>query len=643
MIKHCGNGKKSIFVLPRKGENIMFKVNISGLEESLERALSDVLLEGGCAIAEDGYKITAEKGDFFKVEADEKGCKITYLQKCEFFRGFSYLKNQIPASPFVVEETRKYDLLGLMADNSRNAVFNMNTAKAVIRTIAKAGFNALELYTEDTYEVNDEPYFGYLRGRFTKAELKELNAYAADFGVELIPCVQTLAHVNQIIRWKEYFEIVDCNDILLVGEERTYELIDHIFQTLAECFTSRRVNIGMDEAHMLGLGRYLEKHGFRNRFDIMREHLEKVLQICGKYGFKPSMWSDMFFRLMNGGDYYKENDSGKLAEKAKIPEGVQLIYWDYYSSDRSKYESMLAAHKKLAANVQFAGGAWKWIGFTPDNRLSLNNSRLALDACDKAGVKEILVTAWGDNGAEASIFSVLPTLVYFGERAYGHKDKKSFSRAFERVADLPLKDFLSIDLASRLTKNDSAAETNDSSKLYLYNDPLLGVYDTIIDENTLAVYKENLPKIKRAAKKSVKYGYIFDTQYALLKALTVKFDLGVKTRAAYKTGGREKMAELIPVYKTAIKRITEFYEVFKRQWNIENKPNGFEIQDMRLGGLIMRLKHCLEKIRAYACGETDAVPELEESLLDAFGREKTEPCYQYFVNVHLKEISVSVP
>ena len=110
----------------------MFKVNISGLEESLKRALSDVLLEDGCAIAEDGYKITAEKGDFLKVEADENGCKITYSQKCEFFRGFSYLKNQIPASPFVVEETRKYDLLGLMADNSRNAVFNTNTAKAVI-------------------------------------------------------------------------------------------------------------------------------------------------------------------------------------------------------------------------------------------------------------------------------------------------------------------------------------------------------------------------------------------------------------------------------------------------------------------------------------------------------------------------------
>ena len=304
-----------------------------------------------------------------------------------------------------------------MLDCSRNAVMKPEQVKKFVDYISAFGYNCIQLYTEDTFEVDGEPYFGYLRGRFTKDELKNIDAYCAKKGVELIPCVQTLAHVNQIVRWQEYGEIVDCNDILLVGEERTYELIEHIFQTLAECFTSRRVNIGMDEAHMLGLGKYLDKHGYRDRVDIMREHLERVLQICKKYGFKPSMWSDMFFRLMNGGDYYKEGDSGKLAEKAKIPDGVQLIYWDYYAQNRSKYDSMLAAHKKLVDNVQFAGGAWKWIGFAPDNRLSLNNSKLALDACDKAGVKDVLVTAWGDNGAEASIFSVLPTLVYFGLRA----------------------------------------------------------------------------------------------------------------------------------------------------------------------------------------------------------------------------------
>ena len=34
----------------------------------------------------------------------------------------------------------------------------------------------MQLYTEDVYEPEGEAYFGYLRGRYTKRELKELDA-----------------------------------------------------------------------------------------------------------------------------------------------------------------------------------------------------------------------------------------------------------------------------------------------------------------------------------------------------------------------------------------------------------------------------------------------------------------------------------
>ena len=49
--------------------------------------------------------------------------------------------------------------------------------------------------------------------------------------------------------------------VQLVGDERTYQLIDKMFAAVAECFGSKLVHIGMDEAHMVGLGRYLQQHG----------------------------------------------------------------------------------------------------------------------------------------------------------------------------------------------------------------------------------------------------------------------------------------------------------------------------------------------------------------------------------------------
>lgn len=151
--------------------------------------------------------------------------------------------------------------LGLMIDCSRNSVMNLTALKNLIPILSKAGYNSLQLYTEDTYEVKNEPYFGYFRGRYTKLEIRELDSFAASYGIELIPCIQTLAHVRALFRWPQYREINDTADILLAEDERTYSLIDNMFSSLAECFSSRNVNIGMDEAHNLGQGRYKEQHG----------------------------------------------------------------------------------------------------------------------------------------------------------------------------------------------------------------------------------------------------------------------------------------------------------------------------------------------------------------------------------------------
>jgi len=120
-----------------------------------------------------------------------------------------------------------------MLDCSRNAVLKVSAVKKYVRLLACMGYDTLMLYTEDTYEIESEPYFGYLRGRYTKAELREIDSYARIFGIELVPCIQTLAHVNAVTRWERFKPIIDCNDILLIGDNKTYELIDKMFKTLA--------------------------------------------------------------------------------------------------------------------------------------------------------------------------------------------------------------------------------------------------------------------------------------------------------------------------------------------------------------------------------------------------------------------------
>ena len=90
-----------------------------------------------------------------------------------------------------------------MLDCSRDGVYTVEALKKYIRILAKMGYTSLQLYTEEVYEIPEEPYFGYLRGRYSEAELRELDAYAAEQGIELVPCIQTLAHLSGLTRWPE--------------------------------------------------------------------------------------------------------------------------------------------------------------------------------------------------------------------------------------------------------------------------------------------------------------------------------------------------------------------------------------------------------------------------------------------------------
>mgnify|MGYP002618562996 CR=1 FL=1 len=75
---------------------------------------------------------------------------------------------------------------GLMVDCSRNAVMNLTALKRFVKLISALGYDTLMLYTEDTYEVDGEPYFGHQRGRFSKAELKEADAFCRENGLVLV-------------------------------------------------------------------------------------------------------------------------------------------------------------------------------------------------------------------------------------------------------------------------------------------------------------------------------------------------------------------------------------------------------------------------------------------------------------------------
>lgn len=506
------------------------------------------------------------------------------------------------------------DRLGMMLDCSRNGVLTVASVKQYMDILAKLGYNCLMLYTEDTYEVENQPYFGYLRGRYSQAELKELDAYAAGKGIELIPCIQTLAHLNAIVRWKEYKPFTDVNDILLCDDERTYALVEDMFGTLEKCFTSRIVNIGMDEAHMVGLGKYLDQHGYEDRFKILTRHLNKVCEIAQKHGFHPIMWSDMFFRLGNGGVYTKANPNVPGPDVVSaVPKCVDLVYWNYYSETAELYDGMMKAHRCFDNTLWFAGGFWNWTGFSPKNAMSIRRTALALDAAQKNGIRNVLFTTWGDDGQECSHFAVLPSVYYAAQIAKGITDPEQIKAGFREEFGMDMDDFMLLDLPGGAPWADGTPGNPD--KYLFYNDPFLGFFDTAMPETPH--YDACVQKLE-ALGDHPQFGYLFRMGAKLCRFLQLKATIGLRTRKAYQDKDRAALETVTADYGQLLVLLEEFYLALQERWMRENKPFGFDVQDIRIGGLKQRIAHCRQRLQAYLAGETLVIEELEEQILPEF-------------------------
>ncbi len=507
-----------------------------------------------------------------------------------------------------------FNRFGVMLDCSRGAVLKVSAVKQLINALQKMGYNVLELYTEDTFEVEGEPYFGYLRGRYTGAEIKEMDAYAAAHGIELIPCIQTLAHFTNPVKLPRFAEITDVNDILLIDEEKTYAFIDRIFASLAKNFTSRNVHIGMDEAHMVGLGKYLDKRGYCNRFELLNRHLEKVNAIAKKYGFTAHMWSDMFFRLAANGEYYARGVHVPQEVREKVPEDVALVYWDYYHTQKEDYDAMIESHKEFGREVWFAGGVWTWLGFNPRTRFAYESLKVSMQSVREHGIQNVLITAWGDDGGECSFFSILQVL--YAARCYadGEYDDRKIAAEFENLFGVSAHDFDLLELPDTVPAADYRTLCNPS-KYLLYADPFSGISDATLQDFAPIPYANYVERLSAAKLRAGEYAYLFDCAEKLCRLLEIKANLGVRTRAAYRSGDKNAIAALVVVYEHAKKLAEEFFDAFAARWRIENKQFGFEVHCIRIGGLIKRLAYCKMCLQAYLDDELPKIEELEEDIL----------------------------
>lgn len=568
------------------------------------------------------------KKPFIHAEKDVDALRIACPEKY-FFRAIGIaIKNNAKKS-FSVTERPKFKDMTFLLDCSRNGVINFETFQKLTLRLAFLGYTSIQLYTEDTLEIAGEPYFGHLRGRFSPAEMKAMDEFASSVGIELVPFIQTLAHLDNIFLWPEYSKLWDIYNTIIIGEDSTYEFLEKIFKTLRSSLKTKKINIGFDEAHFVLRGKYLDKYGYpANKFKIVADHLKKVIALAEKYDFHPSMWSDMFFRLVYDGYYQVEPSvsSAPLKKMKKyVPENVDIIYWDYYHEDKAFYDAMFKKHKVLTKRTQFACGIWKWLGFAPLNQYGIDRIIPGLQAAADNNINEILVTGWGDNGNEAAVFSAIPQIVVAAEFMYkGKNDLKNVKKTCKKIFFADYDDFMLLDLPNLIGREGRKPENYNPSKYLLYNDPIYGLFDKHTDEECRAHFEKCVHRIKAAGKRNNEYEYIFNMESALCDYLGVKANFGNTLRSLYINGDKEGLKAFAEtVVPLAIDKLDAFVKALRKCWLRENKIFGFDVLELRIGGQRQRLTEIIFMIKDYINGDRRSLPELEEPPLSfAYESEK---------------------
>jgi len=515
--------------------------------------------------------------------------------------------------PFPPPQKRHFASCGGMLDVSRGGVLKVAAVKKWIDCQAALGLNLLMLYTEDIYEIKEYPHFGYMRGRYSKEELSEIDLYAYESGIELVPCIQTLAHLSQFLQWSDSETLKDTGDCLLIDDEETHRFVEAEISAIRQCFRSNRIHIGMDEAHGVGLGRYFLKYGQTNRYDLLIRHLNRVVSICEKYNFAPIMWSDMFFRIGSKDNEYYDLDVNIPQAVADAIPNVALCYWDYYHFDEDFYHQMLNKHASLDREIVFACGNWTWTGFLPHIKRTKATMVPGLRACLEHGVQTVIATLWEDDGCETDHFLGMPQMAILSEYCWlgSQCTDAEIDSMGSAVSGLDTECFASF--GDFYIDNDD----NRPGKGLFYCDLLYLLTYQLWDLNG---YDEQLKHAidvltPRVSDPRCLYAYL------LMEIVRQKLKWADTFQFAYQAKDHEKMEHMV---KEDIPRIRELYKrffiVWREQWEKNKKRSGWETHCIRIGGLLLRIDDVQFTLLRWLDGDIPYLDELVDAPLPAARR-----------------------
>ena len=345
----------------------------------------------GTELKEEGYTLDVTQDELVILGETGRGRfygVMTLLQILE------QQKKSVVVPGVSVRDWPQQAMRGITDDLSRGQISTMENFKKIIRFLARYKLNVYSMYIEDIFSFKSHPLIGRGRGDLTAAEVKELDTYARQYHVELIPIFETLGHWENILVMPEYMKYAEFPGAhtINVSDEAVYAMLDGMIGELSEAFSSPWFNMAADESWDVGLGVNKSRVAASDLATVHAEHYKRLFEIIKKYKKKPMMYGDIIL------------NNPTILEK--IPKDVVIVDWHYGAQDQYASPGIFKAagvpFVVSPAVLNFAGPFPNYLN-TMINVQNLNRDGF------KNGSLGLLTSNWNDYGGEA-----LRELNYYG-------------------------------------------------------------------------------------------------------------------------------------------------------------------------------------------------------------------------------------
>ena len=317
-----------------------------------------------------------------------------------------------------VEDAPDFALRGVMLDVSRGKVPTFETLESIVDLLARMKLNALMLYTEHTFRFPSHPKIGQDASPLDGETIRRLDDYAAERCVQLIPTLQSLGHMEHVLKLPEYAPLAENERgwALSPSDERSYALLEDLYADFLPSFRSPWFNANCDEPLDLESGRSAELARELGPGGVYARHIERVNALAARHGKRTMFWADVV-----------RNHPERVQQIAALePRPVLLDWW--YEADYDYEGASVFGENGLEFVACPGTSSWNCLFPRVENSLE-NISRWAKTA-RALGALGVVNTDWGDFGHYNLQGNSWLALAWGAQESWsGAADAKRFDRA----------------------------------------------------------------------------------------------------------------------------------------------------------------------------------------------------------------------